>query len=162
MPLPKALLAVALLLALCLLLAGCGSEVSAEPRDLLLAPEDFPEGGVSVTSLNEEQSLGGPSAQVELQGPGFRVVQSLVIFGTREAALTALDGIRADLVSRGETGPGGVETSGVLEHRLENEEAVSLFFIEGNGLVRLTVTGPDRAGQIEVWADMAREKISSS
>ena len=143
-----------------LLLAGCGSETLNNPRDLLLAPEDFQTGNVSLTTLTEEQSLDGPSAQVELQGRGFRVVQSLVVFETREAALAALDGIRADLVSRGETGPGGVESSGILEHRLGDEEAASLFFIEANGLVRLTVTGPDRARQLEEWAALAREKIS--
>ena len=152
---------VGLSVVLCLiLLTGCGSQAITNPRDLLLAPEDFQTGGVSVTSLTEEQSLDGPSAQVELQGDGFRVVQSLVVFETREAALAALDGIRADLVSRGETGPGGVETSGILEHRLGNEEAASLFFIEANGLVRLTVTGPDRARQLEEWAALARKKIS--
>ena len=103
-----------------------------------------------MVSLTEEQSLDGPSAQVELQGDGFRVVQSLILFEDRETALSALDGIRADLVSRGETGPGQPEASGVFEHMLGNEDASSLFFIENNGLVRLTVTGPDREARLSL------------
>ena len=142
------------------LLAGCDSAISAEPRDLLLAPEDIPSLGVSVVSLTEEQSLDGPSAQVELQGDGFRVVQSVVLFENREAALSALDGIRADLVSRGETGPGQPEASGVFEHTMGNEDAASLFFIENNGLVRLTVTGPDREARLSEFAAAARGKLS--
>ena len=144
------------------LLAGCDSAISAEPRDLLLAPDDVPSAGVSVVSLTEEQSLDGPSAQVKLQGAGFQVVQSLVLFENREVALSALDGIRADLVSRGETGPGQPEASGVFEHKLGNEEAASLFFIENNGLVRLTVTGPDRKARLSELADVARDKLNSS
>ena len=146
---------------LCLaLLLSCGSETPREPRDLLLAPEDMSTPGVSLVSLTEEQSLDGPSAQVELQGAGFRVVQSLVLFETREQALSALDGIRADLVSRGETGPGQPQASGVFQHKLGNEDAASLFFIENNGLVRLTVAGPDRDRQLAELADVAREKLS--
>ena len=142
------------------LLAGCDSAISAEPRDLLLAPDDMPGAGVSVVSLTEEQSLDGPSAQVELQGTRFRVVQSVVLFGSREAALAALDGIRADLVNRGETGPGEPEASGIFEHQLGNEDAASLFFIEDNSLVRLTVTGPEREATLSELAAIARDKLS--
>ncbi len=156
----KALLFLALSLMVILLLAGCDSAISAEPRDLLLAPDDVPGTGVSVVSLTEEQSLDGPSAQVELEGPGFRVVQSVVLFGNREAALAALDGIRADLVNRGETGPGEPEASGIFEHKLGNEDAASLFFIENNGLVRLTVTGPDREERLSDLSATARDKLS--
>ena len=157
----KAILSLCLPFLAIVLLAGCDSAISAEPRHLLLAPEDMRDPGVSVVSLNEEQSLDGPSAQVELQGPGFRVVQSVILFEDREAALSALDGIRADLVSRGETGPGEPEASGVFEHKLGDEDAASLFFIENNGLVRLTVTGPDRDDRIAELADVARDKLGS-
>ena len=122
----------------------------------------MPSAWVSVVSLTEEQSLDGPSAQVKLQGAGFQVVQSLVLFENREVALSALDGIRADLVSRGETGPGQPEASGVFEHKLGNEEAASLFFIENNGLVRLTVTGPSRDTRLAELADVARDKLNGS
>ena len=142
------------------LLAACGSEITAEPRELLLAPEDFQGANVSVISLGEEQSLDGSSAQVELQGTGFRVVQSLVLFESREEALSALDGIRADLVSRGETGPGQPEASGIFKHKLGNEDAASLFFIKNNGLVRLTVTGPDREAKLSELAAVAMDKLS--
>ena len=101
----------------------------------------------------------GPSALVELQGPGFRVLQTVVLFGSREEALSALDGIRNDLVSRGETGPGGMEASGVLEHNLGPEEASSLFLIEGRALVRLTVTGPERLQLLDELAGIARAKL---
>ena len=143
-----------------MLLTGCGAELSTDPKDSLLAPEDFRNAEVSVESLNEEQSLDGPSAQVELHGPGFRAIQSLVLFEDREAALSALDGIRADLVNRGEAGPGEPEASGAFEHRLGTDEAVSLFFIEGRGLVRLTVTGRNRQGLLEELSGVAREKLS--
>ena len=117
---------------------------------------------VSVLTTSEEQSLDGPSALVELQGPEFRVLQSIVLFDTREDALTALDGIRADLVSRGETGPGGAEASGIFEHSLGTEDAASLFFIEENALVRMTATGQDRQRRLLELADAARDKISDS
>ena len=153
-----------LVLALCLfpafLLTACVSEIASDPGELLLAVEDFQSATVSVLSSSEEQSLDGPSAQVELQGPGFRVLQSLVLFESREQALSALDGIRADLVSRGQAGPGGLEASGVFQHMLGNEEAASLFFIEDRGLVRLTVTGPDRDRRLSELAAVARAKIS--
>ena len=143
-----------------LLAAGCGPETPANPRELLLAPGDFHGQSVSVLSVSEEESLDGPSAQVELQGPGFRVLQSLVMFGNREQALAALDGIRADLVSQGETGPGKPEASGVFEHMLGDEAAASLFFIENNSLVRLTVTGLNRETRLSELADIARNKLA--
>ncbi len=143
-----------------LLLAGCGSEVSAEPRALLITPHDIRSDFVSVLSLSEEQSLAGPSAQIELQAYGFRVVQSLIIYETREQALAALDGIRADLVNRGEATPGGPEASGIFEHHLGEEEAASLFFIENRGLVRLTATGPDRGRHLAELATVARKKLA--
>ena len=138
---------------------GCGSQIDGEPRDLLLAPADFADSNVTVLSLTEEQSLDGPSAQVELQSDGYRVVQSLILFGDREMALSALDGIRADLVIRGETGPGGLEASGVFQHQLGDEDAASLFFIEDRGLVRLTVTGQNRAELLAQLAGIAKEKL---
>ncbi len=155
---PSRLLAI-LCLSLALLLSACGSEISSAPRELLLSPEDFPSAGVSEIAASEEQSLDGPSAQVELQGGDFRVLQSLILFESREQALTALDGIRADLASRGEADPGGPEASGVFEHPL-GEEAASLFFIENRGLVRLTVTGPDRQRQLAKLVTAARDKLS--
>ena len=153
-----------LTLALALLIA-CNSPAAAEPREMLLAPGDItsalglPDGAVSVLSLSEEQSLDGPSAQAESQGPGFRVLQSLVLFDNRQQSLAALDGIRADLVSRGQTGPGEPEASGVFQHPLGDEEAASLFFIKNRALVRLTVTGPGRAAQLTELADAARDKL---
>ena len=114
---------------------------------------------VGLASVSEEESGEGPSALVELQGPGFRVLQSIVLFESRELALSALDGIRSDLVSRGETGPGGMQTSGVLEHYLGLEEASSLFLIEDRALVRLTVTGPERQQRLDQLADIARSKL---
>jgi hypothetical protein len=158
----KAIFSLCLSSLVIVLLASCDSAISEEPRDLLLAPDDMPGAGVSVVSLTEEQSLDGPSAQVKLQGVGFQVVQSLVLFENREVALSALDGIRADLVSRGETGPGQPEASGVFEHKLGNEDAASLFFIENNGLVRLTVTGPDRRARLSELADVARDNLNGS
>ena len=143
-----------------LLTAGCGSEITADPRDLLLAPEDFDGSSVSVVSSSEEQSLDGPSALVELEGPDFRVLQTLVLFEEHEQALSALDAIRADLANRGETAPGGREASGVFNDRVGNEEAAGLFFIERNGLVRLAVSGPGREDRLSDLAELAREKLA--
>ena len=115
---------------------------------------------MSVASSSEQESLDGPSALVELEGPDFRVLQSLVLFEDREQSLSALDAIRADLVSRGETGPGEREASGVFNDRIGNEDAAGLFFIERNGLVRLAVSGPDRERRLSEIADLARSKLS--
>ena len=155
-------LILALLIVCSLGAAACGQETPSEPQELLLAPSDFAEGRVTVLSLSEEQSLSGPSAQVELQGPEFRVIQSIVLYENREMALEALDGIRADLVSRGETGPGGVEFSGVLEHAVGTEDAASVFFIEGRALVRMTTTGMGREKRLSELAEAAREKLSGA
>ena len=150
------------MLVIATLAAGCGSDISSDPRDLLLSPDDVPGMQLNIVSVSEEASEEGPSALVELQGPGFRVLQSIVLFENRELALSALDGIRSDLVSRGETEPGGVETSGVLEHTLGSEEASSLFLIEDRALVRLTVTGPERQQLLDQLADAAREKLADN
>ena len=149
----------AALLILGVVSAGCASEPLANPRDLLLAPGDIPGMQLKVVSETEEQSSQGPSALVELKGPGLRVLQSVVTFASREDALAALDGIRGDLVSRGETDPGGVEASGVLEHNLGPDQASSLFFIEDRALVRLTVTGPERRHRLAELSDIARSKL---
>ncbi len=156
----RAALCLTLAFLLCAAASGCGSKTLEEPGNLLLGPDDFPGIAVSVESVTEEQSVDGPSALVELQGPGFRVVQSLVLFENREAALSTLDGIRADLVSRGESEPGATESSGVFEHQLGGEEAVSLFFIEVNALARLTVTGPDRNRRLLELESTARGILS--
>ena len=145
-----------------LLLAACGSETATDPRELLLSPEDVPALQLTVLSESQEQSEGGPSALVELEGPGFRVLQSILLLENRELALSTLDGIRGDLVNQGETGPGGLEMSGVLQHTLGREEASSLFFIEGRGLVRLTVTGPDRQLRLEELAAIAKGKLEGN
>ncbi len=147
------------LILLGILLAGCSSNTSTNPVELLLSPEDVPGMQLTVVSESEEQSEEGPSALVEMEGPGFRVLQSVLLFESRELALSALDGIRGDLVSLGETGPGGVETSGVLQHTLGTEKASSLFLIEENALTRLTVTGPERDEFLEQLAELAREKL---
>ena len=81
------------------------------------------------------------------------------LFESRELSLAALDGIRGDLASRGEAGSGSVETSGVLEHSLGQDEASSVFFIEDRALVRLTVTGPERLQRLEELAAIARNKL---
>ena len=143
-----------------LLVAACGSETPSDPRELLLSPADIPGMGLKVVAESEEQSVEGPSALVELQGRDFRVLQTVVLFETRELALSALDGIRSDLVNRGEAGPGGVETSGILEHTLGPDEASSQFLIEDRALLRLTVTGPDRLQLLEQLAEATRNKLT--
>ena len=152
----------AMALTLALLLAGCGSSTEASPKELLLSPQDVSGMQLTVISESESDSTQGPTAIIELQGPGFRVLQSIILFESRESALSALDGIRGDLVSTAGTGPGGVESSGVLEHTLGEEQAASLFLIEDNGLMRLTATGPQRGQLLEELAEIAREKLADS
>ncbi len=154
--------ALVIAMALALGFSACGSDIEARPLELLLHPEDLPGMQLLVHSESESESAEGPSALVELQGPEFRVLQSVLVYQDREQALAALDGIRGDLVSSAGTEPGGLESSGVLQHTLGNEEAASLFFIERNGLVRLTVTGPRRDQILEDLAEIAREKLSNS
>ena len=142
------------------LLAGCSSEITGDPKELLLSPGDFQDVSVVVLSASEEDSLDGPSALVELEGPDFRVLQSLVVFASREAALSALDAIRADLVSRGATGPGQAGASGVFVDRIGAEEAAGLFFMERNVLVRLAVAGQGRESHLIELAELARKKLA--
>ena len=159
---PAASLSLVVLVVLALSMGGCGAGTETSPRELLLSQEDFPEVQLTVLSESEAMSGEGPTALVELQGPGFRVLQSVLLFENRERALAALDGIRGDLISTAGTDPGGVERSDVLQHTLGEEAAASLFFIEDNGLVRLTVTGPERGQLLEELAEIAREKLAES
>ena len=140
--------------------AACNDEQPSSVGELLLGAGDLAEEGVTVASISEAQSLDGPSALVELEGPGFRVMQNIIIYESREDALTVLDEIRADLVAGGQTGPGSVEASGVMDYTLGTEEAASMFLIEGRALVRLTATGEGRKERLLELAKAAREKLS--
>lgn len=142
------------------LLAACSSD-PAPPKDLLLGPEDFP--GQAVTETNRETgetSLEEPAVQVELSGPDFTLLESLVLFEVEELAMTLLSGIKEDQISQGVTATpveGFKDNTGVLEDQLSGEDASTVFFVEGRALVRITVTGSARDRVWEI-AGLVRDK----
>ena len=153
------------LLALCaLLLAACSGDPTP-PRDLLLSADDFPFQGVTETNRQEgESNLEEPAVQVELTSPGFTVLESLVLFESDELALNILSEIKQDQIARGVTSQpveGFDDNSGVLEEKLHGEDASTVFFVEGQALVRITLSGEARAEFIWEIAHLAREKSRS-
>ena len=160
---PIVLGAAPLLFLAALLLSACSSGPVAA-QDLLLGHQDF-DGGAVLESGREstETADGSPAVQVELTGPGFKILQSLVVFESRQAARTTLAGIKQDQAALGI--PGGTregfdDLSGIKPGSLAGEDASTLFFVEGRALVSLTVAGLDQENQIWEFAETARDKAS--
>ena len=137
------------------------------PADRLLGPEDFP--GVSVTVTDQEtaqatvsDAASATAVQVVISGPGWKFLQSMVIFDSAESARNVLAGIKEDMAALGfEARPaaGFQEISGTdPTSNLEGEPASTLFFVEANVLVRLTVSGVERQSLIMELAEKARAK----
>ena len=158
---PLRLASVTLLFICAALLAAC-SDGSPLPRELLLAPADFP--GQSVTETGRETgetSLDEPAVQVELTTPNFVLLQSLVIFETENLARTLLSGIKLDQLAQGVTAlpvEGFEDNTGVIDDHLRGDDASTLFFIQGRALVRITLTGTGRTEMLWNIAALAREK----
>ena len=143
------------------LLAACSSDPTP-PRDLLLGPGDFP--GQAVTESGRETgetSLDDPAVQVELSGPDFTLLESLVLFEAENLALSLLAGIKQDQISQGVTAQpedGFDDNSGVISDQLHGDDASTLFFVQGRALVRITLTGAGRMEDIWEIARLARDK----
>ena len=152
---------IALMLLFAVLLAACSSDPTP-PRDLLLGPGDFPGQAVTETSRETgETSLYEPAVQVELSGPDFTLLESLVLFGAQHLALTILDGIKQDQITQGVTAQpvdGFDDNSGVIGDQLHGDDAATLFFVQGRALVRITLTGDGRTERVWEIARLARDK----
>ena len=157
----KRLLPMALAALFAVLLAACSGDLSA-PRDLLLGPDDFPDTAVVETSREDgSTNLDEPAVQVELSSPEFGLLESLVLFENEDIALSILAGIKQDQVARGVTAEpvaGFKDNSGVMSEQLNGEDALTVFFVEGRALVRLTLSGNGRDEMVWALARLAREK----
>lgn len=135
------------------------------PSALLLGPEDFP--GQAVTATDGEigeTTDSEPAVQVELTGPGFQVVESIVVFETSDLALGVLAGIKQDMAALGiDSAPvsGFKDISGIDQNSsLGGGPASTVFFVQDSALVRLTVAGLDLEARIIELAETARDKVS--
>ena len=152
---------VGLLALFAVLLAACSGDATP-PRDLLLGAEDFPDTTITETSREDgTTNLDEPAVQVELSSPEFNLLESLVLFENEDIARSILAGIKQDQIARGVTAEpvtGFEDNSGVMSERLNGEDALTVFFVEGRALVRLTLSGD--GGDEMVWAvaRLAREK----
>ena len=145
-----------------LLLTACSGDATP-PRDLLLSPDDFPRSAVTETSRETgESNKYEPAVQVELTSLDFTVIESLVLFESVDLALALLSEIKQDQLSQGvDAHPvdGFDANSGVLADRLHGDDASTLFFVEGQALVRITLSGGGHAERVWDIARMAREKF---
>jgi len=160
----RRLIALSLATLVALLSAACSSDPTP-PRDLLLDPDDFPR--VSVTEAVQETAATNqdePAVQVELTGPDFTLLESLVLFESKDLALAILAGIKQDQISQGVASPpidGFEDNSGVMSEQLHGEDASTVFFVEGRALVRITLSGARQTDNIWEIARLAREKAGS-
>jgi len=133
------------------------------PRDLLLDSSDFP--NVHVTEIVQETGTTNedePAVQVKLRAPDFTVLESLVLFETRDLALGILAGIKQDQTAQGVVSvpiEGFQDNAGVMGEHLNGEEASTVFFVEGRALVRISVQGEKRVEHI--WEIARRARIKS-
>ena len=149
----------------CLVFLSLAACSTGQPRvsDLLLSPEDFPGMAVKRTAFQVNETADGELAgQVELSGPGFTLMQSLVLFKTQEAALSMLAGIKVDQIGQGVTAPQEkgrfADVSGVLHEARGGDGASSLFFVQRRAFVRITLSGPERLRLLFPYAEKARVK----
>ena len=150
-----------LLVMFALLLTACSGD-AIPPRDLLLSPDDFPRSAVTETSRETgESNKYEPAVQVELTSLDFTIIESLVLFESVDLSLALLSEIKQDQLSQGvDAHPvdGFEANSGVLADRLHGDDASTLFFVEGQALVRITLSGVDHAERVWDVARLAREK----
>ncbi len=161
---PVKVLSVLALATIFMVFSACSSSSPTPlPVDRLLGPEDFPSLAVTATVAETGATTGGePAVQVELNGPGFRVLESIVVFETGDLALGVLAGIKQDMVTLGAASSQVAEfqdISGIDQtSTLRGESASTVFFVQDNVLVRLTVTGSDWRSRIIELAETAQAK----
>ena len=160
----KRLVLIAPVLVLLLVLAGCSGD-SKPPRDLLLNPRDFPDQTVTHSVQEIDDSLlDGAAVLVELVGPDFTLLESLVLFESDSLALKVLDEIKQDQLAQGviaETLEGFDGNSGIMDETLRGEEGSTLFFVEGSALVRITLSGANHAEKAWEIAHLAQKKSTN-
>ena len=147
-------------------MACSGDSTPLVSPDVLLGPEDF--SGLAVTATSPELVYTRLEAQaavrVELTGPGFKVLESLVLYETKDQALGILAEIKRDMAALGTNAApvdGFQDISGIdANSSLDGEPASTLFFVEDRALVRLTVAGPDWQPRIIELSVTARNKAS--
>ena len=152
---------VGLIILVAVVLAGC-SGGSTPPRELLLSPDDFPDQVVTETPQEiEDSNLSEAAVLVELNGSEFTLLESLVLFESKEVAAKILAEIKQDQLAQGvDAHPenGFDDNSGIMAEALNSEEGSTLFFVEGVALVRVTLSGRNHADRIWGFARLAREK----
>ena len=142
-------------------IAAC-SNYPSSPSALLLTSDDFPT--EAVTEITKEPGITNndePAVQVELKAPGFTIIESLVLFETREWALAILAGINQDHAALGivpVSKEGFDDSSGIIVEHLDGEKASTVFFVEGRSLVKITVKGDNGVASIWEIARRARKK----
>ena len=145
-------------------LVGC-SDGSTPPHDLLLDPGDFSNQTVTHSIQEIEDSrLSEAAVLVELNGPDFKLLESLVLFKSDELAAKVLDEIKQDQLAQGviaKSVEGFDENSGVFPESLYGESASTLFFVEGSALIRITMSGRNHAQKVWDIARLARKKSTS-
>ncbi len=145
-------------------LVAC-SDQSTPPHDLLLGPGDFPDQTIihSIQEIEDSQ-LAGAAVLVELNGPDFKLLESLVLFKTDALAAKVLDEIKQDQLAQGviaKAVEGFDGNSGVFPESLYGESASTLFFVEGSALIRITISGTNHAEKVWEMARLARKKSTS-
>lgn len=145
------------------LMAACSSN-GVRPEEALLDPGDFP--GIPVTASNVqaiETVHGQSAAQIEIEGLDFVLIQSVVVFESALTARTILGGIKVDRPAQ-DAAPFDArkfqDVSGVLTEIRGGQESLTLVFVEGRALVRITISGPDRRELLPLFAEKARLKVS--
>lgn len=150
--------------AILLVLAGC-SGGSTPPRDLLLNPRDFPDQTVTHSIQEIDDSLlEGAAVLVELNGPDFILLESLVLFESDALAMKVLDEIKQDQLAQGVIAEAQDEfdgNSGIMAETLRGEAGSTLFFVEGSALVRITLSGENHAEKAWEMARLARKKSAN-
>ena len=145
-------------------LASCSGN-STPPRDLLLNPRDFSNQTVTHSSQEIEDSLlDGAAVLVVLNGPDFKLLESLVLFESKALAAKVLDEIKQDQLAQGviaESVEGFDGNSGVMPETLYGEPGSTLFFVEGRALIRITLSGGNHAEKVWEMARLARKKSTS-
>ena len=153
----------ALALSLTLATSGC-SGGSPKVEDLLLGRSDFPPGEVTESNpLSTVTPQGVSAVQVELLGPDFTMTQSIVMFQTQASALSVLGGIKQDqsaqLVLPADTS-NFEDSSGVMLETRGGQEFFTRFFVQGQALVKVTISGPKALELLPLYAEKARAKVS--
>ena len=157
----RPLLAIFLIALVAISFPACSSD-PIPPSDLLLSAADFPETDITETRQKTGSDGGrGPAAQVELRANGFFILESLVLFEDKGLALDILSSIKQDQTAQGvDSVPveGFDDNSGVMVEHLDDDEKLTVFFVEGRALVRITVSGEEASASIWEIAGRARER----